>query len=109
MKPHLLKGSMTLFLMGLLIATWVVPIFAQDSPTQITIRVDGLSCPFCAYGLEKRLKRLDGAEKVQIDIDQGMAKITVSQGKTIDENQLKKAVLDAGFTPKEIHYSPLKP
>ena len=104
MKPHFLKGSLTLILMGLLMATLVVPAFAQDSSTQITIQVDGLTCPFCAYGLEKKLKKLEGAEKVRIDIDQGVAEVTVTEGKTIQEGDLKKAVLDAGFTPKEIIY-----
>ena len=104
MKPHVLKRSLTLILMGLLVATIVLPAYAQDSPSQITIRVDGLSCPFCAYGLEKKLNKLEGTEKVRIDIDQGVAEITVAEGKTIEESQLRQAVLDAGFTPKEITY-----
>ena len=108
MKPHVFNGSLTLILMGLLMATLVVPAFAQDSPDQITLRVDGLSCPFCAYGLEKKLKRLEGAEQVRIDIDRGVAEITVAEGKTIEEDQLRKAVLDAGFTPKGITYSNAK-
>lgn len=104
MKACVLKASWALVLTGLLVASMFVPILAQGSPTQITIRVDGLSCPFCAYGLEKKLKRLEGAEQVRIDVDRGVAEITVAQGKTIEESRLKQAVLDAGFTPKEITY-----
>ena len=108
MAPHFFKGNWILLLMGLLIVAIGVPVFSQDSSTQISIRVDGLSCPFCAYGLEKKLKRLDGTEKVRIDIDRGVAEITVAEGKTIEESLLRQAVLDAGFTPKGITYSNAK-
>ena len=104
MKPHFLQKVLTLIMVGLLLTAIVVPAFAQDSPDHITIRVDGLSCPFCAYGLEKKLKRLEGTEKVRIDIDQGVAEVTVAEGKTIEESQLRQAVLDAGFTPRKITY-----
>ena len=109
MKPHVFKRNLTLILTGLLMATLVVPALAQDSPTQITIRVDGLSCPFCAYGLEKKLKRLEGTEHVRIDIDSGVAEITVAEGKAIAEEDLNKAVVDAGFTPREITYRSAQP
>ena len=108
MKPHFLKGGLTLILMGLLLTMIVVPAFAQDSPRQISIRVDGLSCPFCAYGLEKKLKRMEGTEKVWIDIEHGVAEITVAEGKTIREVDLRKAVEDAGFTPRGITYESTK-
>ena len=104
MKPHVLKKVLTLVVMGLLFTVMVVPAHAQDSSTQISIRVDGLSCPFCAYGLEKKLNRLEGTEKVRLDIDRGVAEIMVAKGKTIEESELRQAVLDAGFTPREITY-----
>ena len=108
MKPPFLKGGLTLILMSLLLTMMVVPAFAEDLPTQISIRVDGLSCPFCAYGLEKKLKKLEGTEKVRIDIDRGVVEVTVAEGKAIEESQLRQAVLDAGFTPKEITYGMAK-
>lgn len=77
---------------------------AKEDVSEISIRVDGLSCPFCAYGLEKKLKRLEGADKIHIDIDLGIAHIQVREGATIDEKDLKQAVEDAGFTSREITY-----
>ena len=109
MVRHTFKTSLTLIVIGLLLTVMVVPAFAQDSPAQIAIRVDGLSCPFCAYGLEKKLKRLDGAAQVRIDLERGVAEVTVAAGKSIQEGDIKKAVLDAGFTPREITYHPVKP
>ncbi len=104
MNLHLFRTALAVMVMGLLMPIWVVPTFAQDPPTQISIRVDGLSCPFCAYGLEKKLKKLEGTEKVRIDIEKGIAEITVAEGKTIAEEDLNKAVEDAGFSPREITY-----
>ncbi len=31
--------------------------------------VDGLACPFCAYGVEKKVGGLTGVETVEIDIE----------------------------------------
>ena len=93
-----------------LLAVWLItPAMAQDSSTQITVRVDGLSCPFCAYGLEKKLTQLEGAASVRIDIEHGVAVITLVEGKTIEENRLRKAVEDSGFTPRKITYQSLNP
>ncbi len=78
--------------------------FAQGKSEGISIRVDGLTCPFCTYGLEKKLKRLEGAEKIHIDIDKGIAHLQAAKGKKIAEKDLKKAVEDAGFTAREITY-----
>lgn len=109
MKPDILNRRLKPVLMASLIMVLAIPAFAQDLPTQITIRVDGLTCPFCAYGLEKKLKRLEGTENVRIDIDRGIAEITVAEGQTIREETLKKAVLDAGFTPGKITYGSVEP
>lgn len=107
MKPQILEKILSLGMIGLLMMTMVIPAFAQNMSTQITIRVDGLSCPFCAYGLEKKLKRLEGTVKVQIDLDRGVAVITVAEGENIEENRLRKAVEDSGFTPRKITYQSL--
>ena len=31
--------------------------------------VDGLACPFCAYGVEKNILALRGVEKLDIDVE----------------------------------------
>lgn len=67
-----------------------------------TVKLDGLSCAFCAYGLEKRLKKVEGVEKVEIKVDQGTANLTLKKGKTLSIEAVEKAVKDGGFTPREI-------
>lgn len=69
---------------------------------RIVVRVDGLSCAYCAYGLEKKLKELEGVEKVEINIKEGTASLVVQEGKTINDETINETVKDSGFTPREI-------
>ena len=66
--------------------------------TKYVIGVDGLSCPFCAFGLEKRLKKVENAESVLIDMDKGQAVVIPKAGTTIKEEDLRQAVKKAGFS-----------
>ncbi len=98
----------------IVILTWMGlnahALYAQDSEkTQkrlenpdITIQVKGLACPFCAYGLEKKLQKLDGVKQVYIGLDEGIAQIRLEKEKTVSDDAVKKAVRDAGFTPEKI-------
>lgn len=60
--------------------------------------VDGLACPFCAYGVEKQIGGLDNIESVEILIDEGYVIVTMASGKTLEEADAKQAISDAGFT-----------
>ncbi len=69
---------------------------------KIKIEVEGLSCPFCAYGLEKKLKKLDNIKNMEIDFKKGIVFLTIQNSKKISDEQLKQAVINSGFTPKKI-------
>ena len=60
--------------------------------------VKGLACPFCAYGIEKRLNKVDGVTAVQVDVGDGLVRVTLEEGKTFTEEQARQAVREAGFT-----------
>ena len=62
------------------------------------LHVDGLACPFCAYGVEKKVGALKGVETVEIDIESGLVAVTVADDATLDEATAKRAVDEAGFT-----------
>ena len=82
------------------------PVNAQDvveSP-DVTIQVEGLACPLCAYGLEKRLKKIDSIEAISVHLKTGEVRIKLKQGTPITEERIRKAVLDAGFTLTGITY-----
>ena len=104
MSSKYLVTSIFLLLIGGAIGMFPALAFPQTQAGQIEIRVDGLSCPFCAYGLEKKLKQLEGTAEVIIDMKRGVVEIKVLEGETITEEDLNKAVADAGFTPRKITY-----
>lgn len=76
------------------------PIQAQVE--KVDIRVDGLSCPFCAYGLEKKLKSIEGVGGVKIYIDKGVATLQNKKERSIAVENLDSVVKDAGFTARQI-------
>lgn len=75
-----------------------VSLSAQVATPLYTFQVDGLACPFCAYGIEKQLNAIDGVAAVAIDIKTGTVRITLRAGATLDEMTAGKAVKAAGFT-----------
>ena len=74
------------------------PLSAFAAPTQYQLRVDGLACPFCAYGIEKELKRTEGVAGIAIDINAGTVTVTMAEGATLTEARADRIVKDAGFT-----------
>jgi len=62
------------------------------------LQADGLACPFCAYGIEKQLGRIDGVATVSTDIESGTVTVTMNPGVNLTEDQAKEAVDRAGFT-----------
>ena len=88
----------------LMIATLVSVITLSAQTKQTLIIVSGLACPVCSYGLEKKLKQIDGIENLNIELKTGLVTFTMKEGKTVTEEVLKKKVIDAGYTMKEIKY-----
>ena len=82
-------------ILGLMLFT-VMAALAQ--PRVYKLYVDGLACPFCAYGVEKKVTGLKGVRKIEIDIDAGIVAVTMVDGATLDEAAAKRAVDQAGFS-----------
>ncbi len=76
----------------------LLPLSAFAAPSQYQLRVDGLACPFCAYGIEKELKRTEGVAGIAIDINAGIVTVTMTEGATMTEAKASQIVKDAGFT-----------
>ena len=55
--------------------------FAGD--THYLVQVDGMNCPFCVYGIEKQLEKLDGVKKVETELALGQISVEVADGKTL--------------------------
>lgn len=68
------------------------------APHRYKIVVDGLACPFCAYGIEKQINDINGVQNVQTDIASETVTVTMAPGATLSRDAAAKAVKDAGFT-----------
>lgn len=71
---------------------------ALAGPATYQLHVDGLACPFCAYGIEKKLGALDGVEGLETNIKDGTVIVTMKDGVALDEAAAKRAVKEAGFS-----------
>lgn len=72
---------------------------AQEGMDQFQVQVDGLGCPFCAYGLEKKFKEFKGIKDVAIDIETGDFTFAYPAEKALSLDAVEKQVEKAGYTP----------
>jgi len=73
--------------------------FAGETKDNYTIKVDGLACPFCAYGLEKKFKEFKSIKDTKIDMETGVFTFTYPSGEALTIAQVEQKVKDAGYTP----------
>jgi len=96
------KKIFGLFLIVVFLLSSAFPLFAESDTQKIMIKVEGLYCPFCAYGLEKQLKKIKGFKKVEVNLKHGIAELHIKQGVTVTDAAIQTAVEDAGFDSASI-------
>jgi copper chaperone CopZ len=69
--------------------------FAGD---QYLVKLEGMSCPFCAHGVEKKVKEMKGVASAAVDLKASTVAIEMKDGATLPEADVKKAIADAGFS-----------
>ena len=81
-----------------LIALVFWSLMAAAGGNRYALEVDGLACPFCAYGIEKNLNRLDGVARVETDVASGRVIVEMDDQKILNEAKAREAIEDSGFT-----------
>ncbi len=76
-------------------------VFGADE-TVLEIDINGMTCPFCVYSLEKELGKLSEVDEVLISLKFNKARLTLKEGAHIDADTLQEVVLRAGYTPGEV-------
>jgi mercuric ion binding protein len=89
---------------SLILAFGIFPLLVLQANAQekLVVRVDGLSCAYCAYSLEKALQKIDGVDKININLKEGTATLTLKEGVSIKDEVIEKTVKDSGFTPRSV-------
>lgn len=68
----------------------------------IIAQVNGMSCPFCAYGVRKELLTIPGVKDVRVNLGKSQAIVTVKPGARVTDQQISQAIREAGFSPGPI-------
>jgi len=87
-----------LLLTALVTHVGVAALPVRAEVTRVSLRVDGLACPFCAYGLEKKIRRWDAVEKYHIELKTGLVHVYAKSQKTLQLARFANVVKSAGFT-----------
>jgi len=70
---------------------------------EVTLRVDGLACPFCAYGLEKKMMPIKGVKSYDVDMGEGKVYLGLDKDAKLDLEAFRKGVKEAGFTLRDVY------
>ena len=60
-----------------------------------------MDCAPCAYGLEKRIKNIDGVQSASVSLNQGLLTATFEKENTLTLQRIREAVEQSGFKGKE--------
>ncbi len=78
------------------------PAVQEGEPREIEVTILGMSCPFCAYGVEQKLRRLEGVTDLTVELSTGLATLTLEDDADISNEVLIRTVEDAGFEVAKI-------
>ena len=79
-----------------------LPLLAFGAERQVVdIAVKGMTCPFCAYGLEKNLGKANEVDHAAASLKDQNVHIVLKPGTQSDIVRYKQLIHDAGFTSGE--------
>lgn len=76
---------------------------------QAKLEINGAVCPFCAYGMQKSLRKQKFVDKnqaskgIEVDVDNQMITLYIKDGHNIDLNDVYKAIKKGGYEPRIFH------
>ena len=94
MKPN------RIFLIALLL---LGPIAVRAATVEM--HVNGLVCAFCAQGIEKQLRKFPATADVVVSLEQRVVAVGLKDGQDIPDDELRKALTNAGYTVTAIQRS----
>jgi mercuric ion binding protein len=90
-----------LLLAALLIASASSALAARS----ITAQVNGLVCAFCTAAIEKRLKALDGAKTVYVNLSRKLVAVELADGKDLTPEKIAAEIKEVGYDVVSIRRS----
>lgn len=78
-------------------ASGQAPAPAAPPGDSLRLKVDGMVCSLCAYGAERRLKKIEHVDGVTVQLDSGLVVLTLRPGAAVSDSLLTAEVRRAGF------------
>ncbi len=69
----------------------------EPRPITVNIGVDGMVCESCVHAIEETVGRMDGVEKVEVDLETTKATIEFDESK-VSREEVEAAIEKLGYT-----------
>ena len=66
---------------------------------EVTLTVEGMTCPLCVRGVQESIRRLAGVGSVEAELKTGQVRIAAQPGGSLDLQRIRAQILRAGFEP----------
>lgn len=84
----------------LILPLMLMPLLTYAGET-VEVKVSGMYCPACAFGLQMSLNDIEGVKDAKVNYTEQNCRVEMQDGIAADMDVIKKAILDAGFSPAE--------
>lgn len=75
---------------------------APSTGDSLRLKVDGMVCSLCAYGVERRLKKIEQVQAVKVELDSGLVVVLLQPGAAVADSTLAEEVRKAGFALRDV-------
>lgn len=66
------------------------------------VQIDGLTCSMCSLGVQRSMEKIDFVAKVQVDLNENVARVEFKEGQKVNMKAVVKSVEDAGFSVRTL-------
>lgn len=93
--------SISMFLVFFLIAAFMLPADAKAQIHEIDQTIYGMDCAPCAYAVENRMKKMDGAKNVTLSLNEGKTVAEFEPTSRITLKEIRNAIQKGGFDAQD--------
>ena len=78
-----------------------LPFAGHAQLLEVNQTVFGMDCAPCAYGLEQRIKKMDGVQSASVSLNKGLLVANLEKNNQLTLQDVREAVEESGFQARE--------